>query len=348
MKALVKTQRGPGHLALRQVDPRPLGPDEVRVEVRAAGLCGSDWHIYQDDAPLALNPPVTLGHEFAGVIVEAGADVSDWSLGERVTSETTYQTCGHCWTCTHGRGNLCPAKRTLGYWVDGAFAETVVVPARGLHRLPEGVDFVAGALTEPLACVAHAVLEVAPPAEGETVLITGPGAIGLLALQVAQARGARVWVAGAAGDEARLELAQSWGVAGVLNAEDPDALAGLRESVGAEGVDLSYECSGAPGALDLCLHATRTGGTVGAVGLYGHPVEVDFDQIARRELVVRGSFSSTPESWEAALDLLAAGAIHVEEMVSELLPLEEWEQAFRRYRERTDLKIMLGPHLPGA
>jgi L-iditol 2-dehydrogenase len=196
MKALVKYALGPGNMELREVPTPSPGEGEVLIAVKAAGICGSDIHIYHGDIQLLLRPPVVIGHEFSGVIAELGPGVEGLEVGQGVTCETAVHTCGRCWACRTGWTNACGQKELLGYVFDGGFAPYCVVPARLIHPLPEGVDFIAGAVSEPLACAAHAIGELTGVEAGETVLVAGPGTIGLLSLQVARASGARVLVCG--------------------------------------------------------------------------------------------------------------------------------------------------------
>ncbi|MFQ6075682.1 MAG: alcohol dehydrogenase catalytic domain-containing protein, partial [Candidatus Bathyarchaeia archaeon] len=171
---MVKTEKGVGFVELLDVpEPRP-GPNEVLVEVKAAGICGTDIHIYHDEFP--YNPPVVLGHEFCGLIAEVGENVTGWEPGDRVTCETAGEICGRCLYCRTGRYNLCPERMGLGYNMNGAFAEYVLIPRQEIiHRLPEDVDFVSGALCEPSASVTHAVIDRTKISGGDFVVVTGDG-----------------------------------------------------------------------------------------------------------------------------------------------------------------------------
>src|SRR5215212_1702903 len=211
MLGVAKLAAGPGHIDLVQREPADVPTGCVRLAVRAAGICGTDLHIEAGEYPSV--PPVTMGHEVCGAVVETGAGVDAAWDGARVVSETYFSTCGRCRHCRAGRPNLCPDRRSIGTHVDGAFAESVVVPAHGLHRVPEALADAAAALCEPLACVCQSLLD--PPAivPGDRVLVVGPGAIGLLAAQVAAAGGAEVEVRGTAQDGPRLSLARDLGCA---------------------------------------------------------------------------------------------------------------------------------------
>ena len=355
MKAIVKVAPGPGHVALCEV-PEPVpGPGQVKVEVRAAGVCGSDLHIYHDEIKIPIQPPVIMGHEFSGVIVDIGEEVpgdagpvvaaGKWQVGDRVTCETTARSCGRCLPCHLGHYNLCATRQVVGYSMDGCFARYCVVNERQLHRLPDGVSFRAGALTEPLACCVHAVLELAAISPGDVVAITGPGPIGLMCLQLAKAAGAYAVVCGTTEDRGRLEWARRLRADEALDVSDPDPVTRLLDLTGAAGVDVFIECAGAPAAARLGLAATRRGGQYIQVGLAARPFELDFSLIAYKELRVTGSIGQHWTSWQRALALMAQGQVDMECLVSDTLPLAEWEQAFRRFEERQGLKIVLEPRL---
>src|SRR5215218_4680727 len=158
MQAVMKVAPGVGNVELREIDEPVPPPGHVVIEVRAAGICGTDLHIYHDE--FRTRPPVVIGHEVAGTIAALGSGVECVAIGERVTTETYFSTCGECRFCRAGQPNLCPARMSIGSAVDGAFADWLVVPARNVRPLPDGVDFVGGALTEPLACVVHGALEL--------------------------------------------------------------------------------------------------------------------------------------------------------------------------------------------
>ncbi|HRL12825.1 MAG TPA: alcohol dehydrogenase catalytic domain-containing protein, partial [Aggregatilineales bacterium] len=185
MKAVMKVARGVGHVELRDIpEPEPQ-PGQVKIAVRAAGICGTDLHIYKDE--FRSFPPVVLGHEVAGEVVAVGDGVASVVPGQRVTTETYFSTCGVCAYCRTGHNNLCLNRRSIGSAVNGGFTNYVIVPAKNVHSLPESVDFRAGALTEPLACVVHGVLTTPTVSPGDVAVIAGPGAIGLLTLQVVKA-----------------------------------------------------------------------------------------------------------------------------------------------------------------
>lgn len=342
MEAVMKVATGSGNVELRRISEPTPGPGEALIEVSAAGICGTDLHIYHDE--FRCNPPVVLGHEVAGRVVALGPDTAGVRAGDRVTTETYVSTCRRCRYCRSGRTNLCPERRSIGSAVDGGFARHLVVPARNLHRLPDGVSDEAGALTEPLACVTHALLDKPTIRPGDVVAIAGPGAIGLFACQVARAAGATVVMLGTAADQERLALARRLGASEtvVVDEQDPrELLAELTEQ--GHGADVVIECSGAGPAAAQLLGLARRRGRYLQIGLFGKPVGWDFDQVCFRELEVSGSNASTPDSWLRALRLLADGRVDADAIISHRYPLAEWRQAFADFESKRGIKLLLLP-----
>ena len=341
MQAVVKMARGVGNVDLREVPEPSPGAGQVKIAVKAAGICGTDLHIYHDE--FATRPPVVMGHEVAGVVVEVGAGVERVGPGDRVTSETYFSTCGACRFCRAGQPNLCPHRRSIGSAVDGAFATYLVVPEKNVRPLPERVDFVAGALTEPLACVVHGALELPKVTAGDVAVVSGPGAIGLLTAQVVKAAGATVVVLGTGVDEHRLRLAAELGADHVVNVEETDAQALVGGLTGGFGADIVYECAGAgPSAANL-LGLVRRKGQYAQIGLFGKPIAWDLDQVCYKELAVTGSNASVPSAWDKALRLMAEGRVRTRELVTDAFPLAEWGEAFRRFEARSGVKAVLQP-----
>ncbi len=341
MKAVVKVARGRGFVELRDTGEPVPGPGEVRVRVAFAGVCASDLHILNDDIPIAIRPPVVMGHEFSGTVDRLGGGVAGWRPGDRVVAEASYEVCGTCRSCASGFYNLCASRRVLGYWYDGAFAPYVVVPARCLHRLPDAIGFREGALIEPTACVVHGMTELIAIAPGETVLVTGPGAIGLTAVQVAKAAGARVVVSGTADDRERLALAASLGADAAVDAGDLART--VADLTAGAGVDVAVECAGNHLAVRAGIDALRRQGRFLQLGLLGREMQIAFDQILLKELAVTGSISSRDVSWRRAIAMVERGEVRPGALVSAVLPLEDWETAFAMHAGRKGLKILFRP-----
>lgn len=342
MKAVMKVARGFGNIELRDISEPTPGPGQVKIKVKAAGICGTDLHIYKDE--FRSRPPVVLGHEVAGEIVEVAPDVSTVTTGMRVTTETYYSTCGVCMYCRRGQNNLCLNRLSIGSGVNGGFTSYVIVPARNIHALPEAVDFQAGALTEPLACVVHGVLNTPTVAPGDVAVIAGPGAIGLLTLQVVKAAGAVVVMLGTNADAQRLKLARDLGADHVVNVqqESPDELIAdiTQEGLGA---DVVYECSGAGPAAEQLLRLVRRRGRYVQIGLFGKPVQWDLDQLCYKELTATGSNASVPSAWDKALKLLDQGIVRTAPLITDIFPVDQWEQAFQTFEAKSGVKTLLTP-----
>ena len=345
MKAVMKVAPGVGHIALREIEVPTPSSGEALVKVHAAGLCGTDIHIYLDE--FTSKPPVVLGHEVCGEVVGVGEGVENVEIGDRITTETYFYTCDRCRFCRAGQSNLCHDRYSIGSAVNGGFAEYLVVPARNLHQLPEHVSYREGALSEPLACVVQGVhLCSAPVRSGEVVVIAGPGTIGLLTLQMAKAAGAEVAVLGADGDEGRLAAAESLGADHIFNVSRRDPLPLIEDiSHSGLGADVVYECSGAGPAAQQLLRLVRRRGRYVQVGLFGRPITWDLDQVCYKELTVTGSNASTPESWLRAVRLIVNRSVDLKPLITHDFTLQQWEEAFDTFRTRSGIKMLFRPQL---
>ncbi len=341
MKAVVKTAPGEGALALLDWPETMPEPHQVKLRIGAAGICGTDLHIIRGTWP--SRPPVVLGHEFCGTVVEVGSAVRNLSLGDRVVGSNPAHTCGHCRHCRAGNDFMCAERVSAGYHIDGAFAEYLCIDARRCHKLPDQVSFREAALGEPLAVAVHAVIERTSVHAGDLVLVSGPGCVGLLTLQIAKLEGARVVVAGLGRDRARLECARRLGADAAVDVEQEDLVAIVRELSGGEGADIVYECAGSPPSLAACWQAVRKEGTLVPLGIYPGPIQTDFNQITLKELRVMGSYGYVWSSWQRAVKLLAEKRIRASELVSHEFPLERFEQAFAVTANGSAVKVVFLP-----
>jgi len=341
MRALVKTQRGPGNVELQDWPEPKVGPREVLIEIAACGICGTDVHIYHDT--VSSDPPVVPGHELSGVVVEVGAEVRHVNVGDAVSAETHHGLCGVCRYCRTGFPRHCRARRTIGRRVDGAFARYFKTDAARVYALPPGVDPLAGAITEPLFTCTHAVLERGEVRAGELAVVLGPGAMGLLAAQVARAAGATVVVAGLTADARRLALVRDLGIPHVVDLEAEDLEALVRGLTDGYGADLVLECSGAAPAAALAVRLLRKQGRLVQVGLVGSAVPLPLDEITFNALDVRGAVGATATAKDAALRLLAAGPVRTGSLVTHQYPLEAWQEAFARWEAKEGVKHILIP-----
>jgi L-iditol 2-dehydrogenase len=318
---LAKLAPGEGNVDLAERPERPPGPGEVALDVHAAGVCGTDLHIWLGEYDSV--PPVTMGHEVCGTVAEVGEGVdADW-LGARVAVETFFSTCGTCAYCRAGKLSVCEQRRSIGTHVDGGFAPRLVLPARNLHRVSDGLSDAAVALSEPLACVCNSLLDPNAVQPGDDVLVIGPGAIGLIAAEVARACGGRVTVSGTERDGARLALARELGFETGLLSE----------------ADVVVECSGAGPGITDALRAARRRGRIVQMGLRGADVTIPYDLICFKELTVTAGFASNPASWRRAMAL----DVDLEPLVTEVVPLADWRRAFEASRAGEGVKYVLDP-----
>jgi L-iditol 2-dehydrogenase len=344
MRALVKTAYGPGNLELRDVPIPQIKPDEVLISVRACGICGSDLKIEEDQHP--YTPPVVVGHEFSGEITEVGEKVSGWAIGDRVVSEQHTHACGHCRQCLTGNAFACASKRAPGYFEDGAFAEFIKVPHWLLHRIPDNINFIEAAFSEPSAVAAHGMLERTGIAPEDVVLVLGCGPIGLVAAKMAQIAGAsKVIITGIDRDEsARLPKARELGIDHVVNVTQEDVNYILDELTGGEGADVVIELAGAKPAIQQAFRLARR---LGRVGIIGQPpsdeVIIPYRQALFRALTVVFSYSSKYTSWERVLSLFERGVIQPADFITHVLPLEKWEEGFDLSRKGQAVKVILEP-----
>ncbi len=323
-------------------EPKP-GPGQVKIEVKEAGICGSDLHIYHSDIAIPVNPPVVVGHEFSGVVTEVGEGVTKFKPGDRVVSETAYHYCGVCDFCREGFYNLCVERKTLGYWFNGVFTKYTLVPEGRVHIIPESIDFTTAAMTEPLACVVHAVYDLTKIVAGDVVLVSGPGAVGIMAAQVAKAHGATVIVSGTNVDEERLAMAKELGADYAINIQKeslPDLISKLTKGY---GVDVVLECSGAAPGIDAALNLIKKRGYFTQIGLPGKKIEFDIEKICYKELHFTGSLGSRNASWRKAIQLLEEGKVVLKPLASTRYSILEWEKAFKAFENKEGFKIMLLP-----
>jgi threonine 3-dehydrogenase len=284
MRALVKTSPGPG-MTLEDV-PRPAcGPGDVLIRVHAAGVCGTDLHIWEWDRWAAgrMQPPVVIGHEFAGEIVELGEDAAEAGIlqpGDLVTAEG-HIVCGHCLQCRTGNAHLCKRTRIIGVDRDGAFADYIAMPASNVMKL-HGIPVDVGAIMDPVGNAVHTVLEgVEVP--GSTVFVLGCGPIGCFAVGVARAAGASLVIASDLNDR-RLAIAGRMGAHLTLNPARDDVVAAVVEATHGNGADLVCEMSGHPAGHAQAFAAARLGGRVNLLGTPSQSTPVDF----AREVIFKG------------------------------------------------------------
>lgn len=342
MKAVVKNREEKHQVSLQDVDIPSLKKGEVLLKVGAAGICGTDIHIYEDGS-YPIQPPVTLGHEISGTVVKTADDVGNVQTGDRVVSETYYSTCKTCEYCISGHKNLCEHRVSIGSGVNGGMAEYIAVPAENIHRIPDSICFEEAAMTEPLACCVQAVFEYADLKPEDCVLISGPGTIGLLCVQLIQLFGCKVIVMGTRIDTERLRLAQKFGAEKIIYSDEEHAVSEVKKFCKGRGADVSFDCSGAGKAVQFCIQSLRKGGTHIQVGLTAKPVVIDMNDLALREICIKGTFAQKPIWWERSLQLIEDKKIDLAPLITRIHKLEDWKEGFQDVIEGKGLKHILVP-----
>ena len=334
-----------GSLRLEDVDrpelgDNPFAPHDVLCEIDYCGICGSDVHKWLDDDKEGVTHPplpVVAGHEIVSVVKEIGRDVRSVSPGDRVVHEIVTFYCGHCPACLEGRYNICntipPMEGRAHYVTGGGFARFTMWSEHQLHKLPDSIGSREAVLIEPTAGSVHSVVTRMGVKAGESVAILGPGARGLLLLQVCQAIGAGpIVVTGKSRDASfRLRSAQALGADRIVNIDEQDVRDVVAEMTGGIGVDVVLENSGAVEPISESLDIVRKGGKVlwAGGGIRGGIVApVDTHKIIVKELDVKGEISQIPFDWKTAIKLVESGVVKLGSLVTHEVSLEDWKKGF--------------------
>lgn len=341
MDAVVKTADGYDHMELKQIPVPQPQKDQVLIKTAYTGICGTDIHTFKGEYANSVTPLV-LGHEFAGKVVAVGTDVKQIHVGDRVTSETTLATCGHCEYCQRHEYNLCPNRTGIGTKANGSMANYVISREESVHLLPDNVSYKLAAMSEPLACCVHAMYQMTQVKLQDKILIIGPGPMGLLSLQIAKEIGAWTIVSGITKDNDRLKIAQKLGADAIINTQEEDLQKVVDQATNGHGLDKVYDCSGSIQAVNAALPLLTKGGTMQQVGIFAKPVNpLDENIIIQHELTYHGSRSQNPLDWPVAVHLEAKGAINAEQMITKIFPLDHWRDAFQAMMDGKELKVLI-------
>jgi len=343
MKALVLKEYN--HFEYEDVPEPKMGDGDVLIRVKACGICGSDAH-GMDGSTGRRQPPIIMGHEASGVIAEAGNNVTKWKKGDRVTFDSTIY-CNKCGFCKKGQINLCDDRRVLGVSCDdyrqhGAFAEYVVVPQHILYALPDGVSFEQAAMVEPVSIALHAVKR-AGVSPDDTAVVVGSGMIGLFVVQCLKALGCRRVVAVDVAQD-KLDLARTLGADETFDAGKCDPVAEINTLTGGRGADLAFEVVGITPAVQTAVKCLTKGGRATFVGNLSPTVELPLQAVVTREITVYGSCASCGE-YPECLDLIAAGKVSTDALMSAAAPLSEGASWFQRLHDKEPglMKVVLNP-----
>ena len=329
MRALVSLAHGPRQVVLQELPtPTDPGPGQVILRVRAVGVCGSDLHVYHGTESYPMRYPVALGHEMTGEVTAVGPGVDDLHPGDRVVSETAYAVCGQCLLCRQGYYNLCPERLGFGALVHGGMADFVVTRAAICHRVPDTVDEVAAALTEPTSVAFHGLTVNTRIIPGDTVVVIGPGPVGLMAVQVARLLSPRhLAVLGTGADEARLRLALTFGADRVYT-DSREAVSDLKRAGFGHGADVIIDAAGVTATLAPALEMVRPGGQIPKIGWGPEVPTFGLDPLVAKAVRLHGSFSHNWETWERVLALMARGDLDPAR-IAVTYPFEAWERGFQ-------------------
>ncbi len=345
MLAVRKAEPLPG-IRLEEVPDPPLpAPDEVTIQVHAAGICGSDLHVYKWGESydfMRSRLPLTLGHEFSGTVIATGANVTNVRLNESVAVMPT-SSCLRCNTCLAGDVHLCNNKKTLGLSRDGAFSRLVNVPALSCISLAPETDLTLAALLEPLS-VGDNASAVGGVTFGDTVVVLGPGTIGQAIIRTASWRGASRVIAVGMNDGPRLQTALALGATDIIDLASCGSLKdGLQALMGSATVDVVFEATGHAASIPDGLSILRKGGVLVTAGIHSRPVSFDLTPFVRNQLQLRAAHGSRRKSWEAIARRIARDPDSVRPMVSLELGLTQAEEGFQRCFERDVSKVILRP-----
>jgi len=338
MKALQKTAPGVGHVQIVDIEEPDCGPREIKVRIAYAGLCGTDLHVYND--AFKNYPPVTLGHELSGIVEETGSEISGFAEGDRVIILGSNKiTCGACEYCKTGYYMFCPTRRGMGHGTSGGFTKYVIAREDMLFHIPEKMSLKEAAIAEAFASSVQAVEEVARLTAGDTVLITGPGPIGLMCLLLTVNKGIKTYVAGIARDQARLTIAEKQGGIPIdIEAEDMEER--IRRDTNGRLLDAVFECSGSPAAITSALALVRPMGQFIQLGLGATDVRMNVEQLVHKRISFTGSVGHSMNTWEIMMRIFQNTDIDLSPIITHEMPLAKWEEAFDLMREQKALKIL--------
>ena len=341
MQALVNYAADSGSVALREVQMPAIGDEDVLLQVSAVGVCGSDLHQWHGSHSWPVNYPCILGHEFGGVIARTGSRVSRFKEGDRVVSETAAVIDPASPMSRVGLYNLDPSRLGFGYGVDGAMAPYVKVPERCLHSLPGELEFEVAALTEPCSVAYNAVCMYTRIRPGDTVLVLGPGPIGLLCGAMAKLSGAgTLIVAGLPRDSFRLQVAKKMGADVTLTENVAEYVRSIGDGLGA---DVVVDAAGVSATLQMAMECVRPAGQITKVGWGPQPLGFNLDPIVQKAVSIQGTFSHNWPVWERVIQMLTSGQLDIQPIINQVAPLEDWLDCFEGMMDGRYVKAVLKP-----
>lgn len=344
MIGLVNYSPTPHSVELRDLPEPEIGDTDVLLAVQAVGVCGSDLHQYTGKQSWKVNYPVVLGHEFGGIIAKAGKAVKNFAEGDRVVSETAAVIDANSPYTRAGQYNLDPNRLGFGYGVHGAMTKFVKVPERCLHHIPKDLSFEKAALTEPCCVAYNSVVMNAHIRPGDSVVVIGPGPIGLLCALMAKLCGANpLIVVGVKADAKRLAVARQIGATHTFGEHGENVVEEIKKLGDGYGVDVVIDAAGVSPTLKLALELVRPAGQISKVGWGLEPLGFSLDPLVGKNVTLKGSFSHNWPMWEKVLHMLATGQIDLTHVLNRVAPLEEWQSCFDEMHHGNLVKAVLKP-----
>ncbi|KAL8986605.1 MAG: hypothetical protein Q9177_004115 [Variospora cf. flavescens] len=340
---------GKGDIRLDDIEVPTCGKGQVKVKPAYVGICGTDLHEYLGGAnliPTTPHPitkekiPLTLGHEFSGVVEEVGDDVTDVKMGQRVSVQPIIYD-GTCGACRDGLINCCDNNGFIGLsgW-GGGLSEHVVVPRAAIYEIPDSVSMKVGALTEPLSVAWHSI-DISPLKKGDKVLVLGGGPIGLGVIQCLKARGAETIIASDVSPR-RKEFMKHFGAHHVLDPTQDDIVARVREICGGVGADVGFDAAGVQVGLDQALKAIRAQGTLVNIAVWEKPAQLQMNDIVFRERKYIGTTTFVAGDFRHVLDAIASGSLQPEPMITRVIKMDEVEEkGFKALLEEKDKHVKI-------
>jgi len=315
----------PGKIEFRDVEKPTMGDDQVLIEMKRIGVCGSDIHVFHGMHP-CTSYPVVQGHEVSGVIAEVGSRVEDLIVGDKVTF-TPQVTCGRCYPCTHGMYHICESLKVMGFQSGGAAQEFFAVDTDKVLKVPDHVSPDQAAMVEPVSVAVHALSRAGEDLQGKKVLVLGAGTIGNLVAQVAKASGASAVMITDISDY-KVEKAKACGIDYVVNSREEDLTQAILRDFGPDRADLILECVGVQDTIAQAVENARKGTTIVVVGVFGEKPVVDLGLVQDRELGLVGTLMYQKRDYERAIELVAGGKLCLDQMITHRFPFKEYLEAY--------------------
>ncbi|MCB9451084.1 MAG: alcohol dehydrogenase catalytic domain-containing protein [Anaerolineaceae bacterium] len=322
MKQAVMT--APGKIEFTNVERPTPKADEVILQTKRIGVCGSDIHVYHGLHPYT-GYPVVQGHEVGGVVAAVGANVTHVKVGDKITFMPQV-TCGECYPCKHGMYHICESLKVMGFQTGGAAQEFFALPADTVLKLPDTMSLDQAAMIEPIAVTVHA-LSRGGGAEGKRVIVLGAGAIGNLTAQVAKASGAQAVMITDLSDY-KLAKARECGIEHAVNPNRENLGEAIARAFGPDKADLILECVGVEATMTDAIQYARKGSTIVVVGVFGKKAQVDLGLVQDRELTLTGTLMYQRADYERAIELVASGKMHLDAMITHRFPFDQYLDAY--------------------